>query len=163
MELNYHCLKVGGNKDIFNISWVVLGVNFSSRRKHNKHQADLATGRERQLTTAKRAERTKHDFRGQICRSAIGQASCLICARRYQLTFPFYSLNESIITSNILNYHDRISFQNISNIKRNQPFPICLRVCTKNFDIGQYKILAQHHNMSLWQTSFFDKCITLII
>ena len=35
-------------------------------------QADLATGRERQLTTGKRAERTKHDFRRPICRSAIG-------------------------------------------------------------------------------------------
>ena len=32
-----YCLKVGGNEDIFSISWVVLGVNFSSRRKHNKH------------------------------------------------------------------------------------------------------------------------------
>ena len=34
-------------------------------------QADLATGRERQLATGKRAERTKHDFRCLICRSAI--------------------------------------------------------------------------------------------
>ena len=49
--------------------------------------ADLATGRERQLTTGKRAERAKHDFRFQICRSA--QASCLICARCRQLTFTF--------------------------------------------------------------------------
>ena len=48
-----------------------------------------ATGRERQLTTGKCAEKTKHDFRCSICRSAIGQASCLICARRRQLTFPF--------------------------------------------------------------------------
>ena len=52
-------------------------------------QAGLATGRERQLTTGKRAERTKHDFRCSIYRSAIGQASCLICARSRQLTFPF--------------------------------------------------------------------------
>ena len=49
----------------------------------------LATGRERQLTTGKRAERTKRDVRCSICRSAIGQASCLICTRRRQLTFPF--------------------------------------------------------------------------
>ena len=42
-----------------------------------------------QLTTGKRAERIKHDFRCSICRSAIGQASCLICTRRRQLTFPF--------------------------------------------------------------------------
>ena len=52
--------------------------------------SDLATGRERQLTTEKRAENTKHDLRCPICRSAIGQASCLICARRRQLTFPFF-------------------------------------------------------------------------
>ena len=53
------------------------------------YQADLATGWERQLTTGKCAERTKHDFWCPICRSAIGQAGCLICARRRQLTFPF--------------------------------------------------------------------------
>ena len=35
----------------------------------------LATGRERQLTTGKRAERTKHHFRCPVCRSAIGQAT----------------------------------------------------------------------------------------
>ena len=46
----------------------------------------LATERERNLTTGKRAERTKLDFRCPICRSAIGQARCLICARRRQLT-----------------------------------------------------------------------------
>ena len=44
--------------------------------------ADLATELGRQLTRGKRAERTKHKFRCPICRSAIGQASCLICARR---------------------------------------------------------------------------------
>ena len=49
---------------------------------------DLAKERERHLTTGKRAERTKLDFRCPICRSAIGQASCLICARRRQPTFP---------------------------------------------------------------------------
>ena len=53
------------------------------------YQADLATERERYLTTGKRAERTKLYFRFLICRSANGQASCLICARRRQLTFPF--------------------------------------------------------------------------
>ena len=46
---------------------------------------DLATERERHLTTVKRAERTKLDFRCPICRFAIGQASCLICARSRQL------------------------------------------------------------------------------
>ena len=35
-----------------------------------------------QLTTEKREERTERDFRYPICRSAIGQASCLIRARR---------------------------------------------------------------------------------
>ena len=33
------------------------------------------------MTTGKRADRTKHDFRCPICRSTIDQASCLICAR----------------------------------------------------------------------------------
>ena len=32
------------------------------------------------MTTGKRAVRTKLDFRCPICRCAIGQASCLICA-----------------------------------------------------------------------------------
>ena len=50
---------------------------------------DLATERERHLTTGKRAERTKLDSQCLICRSATGQASCLICAHRRQLTFPF--------------------------------------------------------------------------
>ena len=50
--------------------------------------ADLATEQERHLTTGKRAERTKLDFRCPICRSAIGQAGGLICARSRQLTFP---------------------------------------------------------------------------
>ena len=54
-----------------------------------EQQVDVATERERHLTTGKRAERTKLDFRCPICHSAIGQASCLICARRRQLTFPF--------------------------------------------------------------------------
>ena len=36
--------------------------------------ADLATERERHLTTRKRAKRTKFDFRCPICCSAIGQA-----------------------------------------------------------------------------------------
>ena len=59
------------------------------KSRSNQQWADLATGRERHLTTGKRAERTKQDFQCPICRSAIGQASCLICARRRQLTFPF--------------------------------------------------------------------------
>ena len=50
---------------------------------------DLATEGERHLTTGKRAVRTKLDFRCPICRSAIGQASCLMCARNRQLTPPF--------------------------------------------------------------------------
>ena len=49
----------------------------------------LPSERERHLTTGRRAVRTKLDFRCPICRCVIGQASCLICARRRQLTFPF--------------------------------------------------------------------------
>ena len=53
------------------------------------YQANLATGRECQLVTGKRTERTKHDFWCSICCSAVGQASCLIYVCRHQLTFPF--------------------------------------------------------------------------
>ena len=49
----------------------------------------LATERERQLTTGTRTERTERDFRCPICRSAIGQASCLVCTCTRQLKFPF--------------------------------------------------------------------------
>ena len=51
--------------------------------------ADLATEQERHLTTGTRADRTKRDFRCPICRTAIGQASCLTCARSRQVTSPF--------------------------------------------------------------------------
>ena len=50
------------------------------------YQADLATERQCQLTTGKRLERTE---RCPIYGFAIVQASCLICAGRHQLTFPF--------------------------------------------------------------------------
>ena len=53
-------------------SWEVINGWFSNR-----------TG-----TSVERAERTKHDFRCPICRSATGQASCSICARGRQLKFP---------------------------------------------------------------------------
>ena len=59
--------------------------------------ADLATGQERQLTKGKRAERTKHDFRCPICRSPIGQASCLICAAASSIDVPVLLLNQPII------------------------------------------------------------------
>ena len=49
---------------------------------------DLDTEREHLLTTGKRAERTKRVFRCVICRPVIGQATCLICARCRQVTFP---------------------------------------------------------------------------
>ena len=65
------------------------GKEIACFRQHESYQADLATERERHLTTGKRAERTKLDSRCPICHSALGQASCLICARRCQLTFPF--------------------------------------------------------------------------
>ena len=52
-------------------------------------QADLETELERHLMTGKPADRAKLNFRCPVCRSAISQASCLICARRRQLTFPF--------------------------------------------------------------------------
>ena len=69
--------------------WVTFGsdgtnVAHSVRRAQLEEEPDLETGWERQLTTGKRAERTKHAFRCPICHSDIGQArpQCLICARR---------------------------------------------------------------------------------
>ena len=53
-----------------------------------RERADLATERERQLTTGKRAVRTERDFRCLICRTAIGQAISLIFARRRHLMLP---------------------------------------------------------------------------
>ena len=50
--------------------------------------------------TGKRAERTKHDFQCSICSSAIGQASCLICTNRRQLT-PFLLLNQPNIAQQL--------------------------------------------------------------
>ena len=55
----------------------------------DKQEADLATAREHHWTTAKRAKRIHLAFRYPVCRSAIGQASCLFSARRRLLTFPF--------------------------------------------------------------------------
>ena len=72
-----------------------LLLSYKETNKNGRHclsppiYADLATERERHLTTGKCAERTKLDFRCPICGSAIGQASCWIWARRRQLTFPF--------------------------------------------------------------------------
>ena len=57
----------------------------------------LATGRERQLTTGKRAERTKHDVRCSIIRSAIGQASCLILHAPSSTDVPVLLLNQPSI------------------------------------------------------------------
>ena len=48
------------------------------------------------MTTGKRTKRTKLDFWFPISRSAIGQASCLICARRRQMTFPFCAFTKPL-------------------------------------------------------------------
>ena len=55
---------------------------------------DLATEQERQLTTGKRAERTKRDFRCPICRSAIDQASSLILRAPSSTDDPGLLLNQ---------------------------------------------------------------------
>ena len=55
---------------------------------------DLATEQERQLTTGKRAERTKRDFRCPICLSAIYQASCLILRAPSSTDDPGLLLNQ---------------------------------------------------------------------
>ena len=68
---------------VLNRSFVDSNWSFDSLcGSHLQSQkTDLATERERHLTTGKRAERTKLDFRCPIFRSTIGQASCLIWAR----------------------------------------------------------------------------------
>ena len=79
-------------------------------------QSNLAlvgAGRERQLATGKRAGRTKHDFRRPICRSAIGQAIWLICARRRQLwtDVPVLFLNQqNIQTAYIFLFRSSFSY-----------------------------------------------------
>ena len=61
------------------------------------YQADLATERERHLTTVKRVERTNLDFRCPICHTAIGQASYLVCARPALSTdVPVLLLNQPV-------------------------------------------------------------------
>ena len=60
-------------------------------RPHHIKQAVLVAERERHLTKEKRVERTKLDFRCPIYRSAIGQASSLICLLSRQLTFSLCS------------------------------------------------------------------------
>ena len=49
---------------------------WKKKKRFNQKTAHLATEQERQLTTGKRVERTKRDFRFSIC------------ARCRQLTFP---------------------------------------------------------------------------
>ena len=51
--------------------------------------SDLATEQESQLATEKAREKDQMRLRFPICRSAIGQTSCLICACRRKLRFPF--------------------------------------------------------------------------
>ena len=77
-------------------------------------QADLATERERHLTTAKRAERNKLDFRCPICRSAVGQTSCFICARRSSTDIPVLLLNQPNIRSDQLRSKDGDSSENVA-------------------------------------------------
>ena len=52
------------------------------------------------MTTGKRAEKTKRDFWCPIFRSAIGQATCLICARRRQLTHSFSVAKSALYIEN---------------------------------------------------------------
>ena len=74
------------SKTLREYQWGSRSMNLTSSQ--SGYYADLVTERERHLTTGKRAERTKLDFRYPIFRSAIGQASCLIWARNRQQTFP---------------------------------------------------------------------------
>ena len=69
---------------------LVKPVVWFARVVVNWRSRSIAKSAYYQLTKGKRAERIERDFRCSICCSPIGQAICLICARRRQLTFPFY-------------------------------------------------------------------------
>ena len=73
-----------------NYKFIKIGASLLALAKSIYYWVDLGTeGESHSATTAKRAVRTKLEFRRPICRCAIGQASCLICARSRQLTLPF--------------------------------------------------------------------------
>ena len=74
-------LGMGSGIVVVTVAGIVTGDALVS------YWADLATERERHLTTGKRAERTKLDFRCPICHYAFCKASCLNSTRRRQLTF----------------------------------------------------------------------------
>ena len=68
---------------------LVKEINVINKFNHVYLRHEAPVSLERHLTTGKPADRAKLNFRCPICLSAISQASCLICARRRQLTFPF--------------------------------------------------------------------------
>ena len=70
------------------LSWIFTPVSVgSSPRSYLLGWFSNGTGTS--FDDGKARGRTKLDFRCPICCSAIGQASCLICERRLQLTFLF--------------------------------------------------------------------------
>ena len=75
-------LGMGSGIVVVTVAGIVTGDALVS------YWADLATERERHLTTGKRAERTNLDVPRPLCHSASGQASYLVCAPpAYELTF----------------------------------------------------------------------------
>ena len=88
-----HYSELGSDTSLVWISVLISQMSFHRKTSCDVAKCrvfpDLATERERHLTTGKRAERTKIDFRCPICRCTIGQASCLICARSRQRTLSF--------------------------------------------------------------------------
>ena len=71
------------------IGWNFISSRLQSFAKLQEKMSQIITDGNVNDDGKARAEKTKLDFRCTICRSAIGQASCSICARRHQLTFPF--------------------------------------------------------------------------
>ena len=59
------------------------------KSKHKKFQEPFLLAVKKKKNPSKRVERNNRDFRCPIYHSAIGQAICLICMPRRQLTFPF--------------------------------------------------------------------------
>ena len=80
-----HYSELGSDTSLLWISVLISQMSFYRKTSCDVAKCrvfpDLATERERHLTTRKRTERTKIDFRRPICRCTIGQASCLICTQ----------------------------------------------------------------------------------
>ena len=99
------------------------------------------------MTTGKRAERTKLDFRYPICRSAIGQSSCLICAQS-STDVPVLLLNHP--HSSIRRKRLAVAFDNILLVYRDLPLPPNVQTyCFYSFKVALTKQKLQNLNRKI--------------